>query len=148
MNFRRHGGAELPQFQFTPMIDVVFLCLCFFVTSAVFSQWEYEVDIVLPTAQSGKVPNRLPGEIILNIARDGQVSVNQQILGMDDLRGRLVRLASYFPGQPVVVRADRETPYMHVIGVLDACRRADIYNISFATSMEKGESAAPVAPGR
>lgn len=137
MKFCSHYRPELPQFQFTPMIDVVFLLLCFFITTAVFSQWEYEVDIVLPTVQQGKVPDRLPGEIIINVTRDGQISVNQDRLSTAQLRDKLDRLARLFPGQPVVVRADRLTAYEHVMNVVDACRMSDIWNISFATSAEE-----------
>ncbi len=133
MNFRKRGAAELPQFQVTPMIDVVFLLLCFFITTAVFSQWEYEVDIVLPTAVSAKIPDRLPGEVIVNVSREGTITVNQNVLTAEDLLGRLARLARLFPGQPIVIRADRETAYAHVMAVVDSCRQADIWNISFAT---------------
>jgi biopolymer transport protein ExbD len=136
MNFRQRSAPELPQFQVTPMIDVVFLCLCFFVTAAVFSQWENEVDIVLPTARSATVPDRLPGEVIVNVARDGRITVNQVDLTPDDLRGRLARLAGLFPGQSIVIRADRATAYAHVMAVVDACRLVDIWNISFATGDE------------
>jgi biopolymer transport protein ExbD len=136
MNFRQRSTPELPQFQVTPMIDVVFLLLCFFITTAVFSQWENEVDIVLPTAQSARVPDRLPGEVIVNVARDGRITVNQTPLTPDELRGRLVRLTKVFPGQPIVIRADRATAYEHVMAVVDACRLVDIWNISFATGEE------------
>ena len=71
MNFRKKRGATEPGFQIAPMIDVVFLLLCFFVTSQVFSQWETEIDIKLPTAESGNTPQRLPGEIIINVRADG-----------------------------------------------------------------------------
>ena len=49
------------------MLDVVFLLLCFFITSQIFAQWETEIDITLPTAETGAVPQRLPGEIIINV---------------------------------------------------------------------------------
>jgi biopolymer transport protein ExbD len=123
------------------MLDIVFLLLFFFVTTSVFSQWEYEININLPTAQSGKVPDRLPGEIIINIAKDGRISVNQQDLTVDALKTRLDRLAKYFPGQPVVLRADKETRYEDLIKVVDTCRKADIYNFSMATSEDKAEEA-------
>ncbi|MDX9866667.1 MAG: biopolymer transporter ExbD [Kiritimatiellia bacterium] len=137
MNFRRKSRSPLPAFQMTAMMDVIFLLLCFFITTSVFSQWEYEINITLPSAQSGKVPDRLPGEIIINITRDGRVSVNQQDLTLDALRARLDRLARYFPGQPVVLRADKETKYEDLIKVVDTCRKADIWNFSMATSEEK-----------
>ncbi len=141
MNFRKKSRGLLPTFQMTAMMDVIFLLLCFFVTTSVFSQWEYEIDISLPTAQSGKVPDRLPGEIIINIAKDGRVSINQQDLTLEALKGRLDRLAKYFPGQPVVLRADRETRYDALIKVVDTCRKADIWNFSMATSEDKGGGA-------
>ena len=137
MNFRKNTKGELPTFQMTAMMDIVFLLLCFFITTSVFSQWEYEIDISLPSAESGKVPDRLPGEIIINISDDGRVSINQQDLTLDALKGRLDRLARYFPGQPVVLRADKETKYDDLIKIIDACRQADIWNFSLATSESK-----------
>lgn len=100
MRFQSRGGARLPEVQFTSMIDIVFLLLCFFITTSVFSQWEYEVDVVLPTAQSGKMPDRLPGEVIINLTRDGRTIINQQVLDAVQLKDRLTRLARFFPGSP------------------------------------------------
>ena len=141
MNFRRRQ-PDLPAFQFTAMIDVVFLLLCFFITTSVFSQWEMEVDVVLPTAQSAKMPDRLPGEVIINLARDGRITINQQELSKADLADRLARLARFFPGQSVVIRADRQTAYEQLVAVIDTCRLADIWNISFATSADEDPAAA------
>jgi len=144
MNFRQRAAPELPQLQVTPMIDVVFLLLCFFITTSVFSQWEHEVDIVLPTARSAHVPERLPGEVIVNVGRDGRIIVNQTALTPEELRQRLTRLAKLYPGQPIVIRADRATAYEAVMIVVDACRLSDIWNISFATG-EEGVVALPTA---
>jgi biopolymer transport protein ExbD len=142
MNFRKKNRADLPQAQITPLIDVVFLLLCFFITTSVFSQWESEIDIVLPTAQTAHEPARLPGEVIVNIADNGRITVNQVELTIDDLQQRLMRLAQLYPGQPIVIRADRAVAYAAVIEVIDACRTADIWNISFAT----GDNADMSAP--
>ena len=140
MNFRRRQ-PDLPAFQFTAMIDVVFLLLCFFITTSVFSQWEMEVDVVLPTAQSAKMPDRLPGEVIINLARDGRITINQQELSKADLADRLARLARFFPGQSVVIPADRPTAYEQLVAIIDTCRLADIWNISFATSADEAAGA-------
>jgi biopolymer transport protein ExbD len=137
MTFRKKQKSALPAFQLTSMMDVIFLLLCFFITTSVFSQWEYEVDLTLPSAKSGKVPERLPGEIIINVARDGKISINQQVLTTEDLKARLTRLQRYFPGQPIVLRADKETRYEALMKVIDTCRSADIWNFSMATAEEK-----------
>ncbi|MBU0678786.1 MAG: biopolymer transporter ExbD [Verrucomicrobia bacterium] len=135
MNFRKQSKQESVGFQIAPMIDVVFLLLCFFVTSQIFSQWETEIDITLPTAKTGQTPQRLPGEIIINILADGSAIVNGRNLDDDSMDTMLKRLAGVFPGQPVLLRADKATAYEHVIKVLDLCRQADIWNISFATGV-------------
>jgi biopolymer transport protein ExbD len=134
MNFLKKGsGPTNPGVPLTPMIDVVFLLLCFFVTSQIFAQWETEIDIALPTAATGGMPQRLPGEVIINVMADGTAVVNGQPLDDVQLRGMMDRLVDLFPGQPVLLRADKATAYEHVVRVLDTCRQADIWNISFAT---------------
>ena len=135
MNFRARSRPEVPRFQIAPMIDVVFLLLCFFVATQIFAQWETEITVKLPTAESGSVPRRLPGEIILNITAEGSVVVNGKMLVEPAVQQLLRRVVGLFPGQPVLIRADKATDYEHVIRVLDACRKADIWNISFATRM-------------
>ena len=140
MNFRGKNRAQPPGFQIAPMIDVIFLLLCFFITSQIFSQWETEIDITLPTAQSSEQPDRIPGEIIINILSDGAVVVNQSRMDSDALDNLLARIVDQFSDWAVLIRADKETRYEDVIDVLDACRRADIWNVSFATTIEDSAS--------
>ena len=135
---------ELPSFQITPMIDVVFLLLTFFVSTSIFSQWETELDIQLPTADSGVVPDRLPGEIIINLDSEGVITVNQHALTPDDLLDKCQRLVKLYPGHPVVIRSDKGTRYEHLVVVIDTCRKAGIGNLSFATAMTD-EAAEPDA---
>jgi biopolymer transport protein ExbD len=135
VNFRHKGKLEPVGFQLVPMLDIVFNLLFFFVVSQVYSQWETEIDIALPTAKTSQTPQRLPGEIIVNVDKAGANIVNGRILDETELADMLKRLAGLFPGQPVLIRADKATAYEHVIRVLDQCRLADIWNISFATGV-------------
>ena len=137
MNFRRHSRSRAAAVQMASLMDVIFLLLCFFVTSSVFSQWETEISISLPTAKSSTVPGRMPGEIILNLDKDGSVSVNGQPLTLAEVTERLTRIAKLYPGQPVVIRADKATAYDSLVGVIDACRTADVWNFSLATKDEE-----------
>ena len=117
----------------TSMLDVIFLLLCFFVTVSVFSQWENEISIKLPSAETSDEPDRLPGEIIVNLAKDGTVVVNGKLLELSDLQARLKKVAKFYPGQPVIIRADRELAYEKLVKVIDTCRAADVWNFSLAT---------------
>jgi biopolymer transport protein ExbD len=134
MRFRAKFRQDLPGFQIAPMVDVIFNLLCFFLVGQIFSTWETELDVKVPTAQTGQVSERLPGEIIINIQQDGTIIVNKQNLDEQGLRAMLGRIVKLFPGQPVIIRADTRTAYGHVIKVLDLCRQSDIWNISFTTS--------------
>jgi len=132
MNFRRSLKPESPGFQLAPMVDIVFILVFFFITAQLYSRWETELDITLPTARTGTLPQRLPGEVIINVTRDGRFIVNARELSEEEMSEMLDRLARLFPGQPVLVRADRRTTYERIIRLLDLCRHADIWNISFA----------------
>ena len=129
--------AKAPALALTSMLDVIFLLLCFFVTASVFSQWENEISISLPTASSAETPGRLPGEVILNVAKDGSVTVNAKKLSLAELGSRLRKVAEFYPGQPLVIRADRATAYESLVAVIDTCRNAGVWNFSLATIDER-----------
>jgi biopolymer transport protein ExbD len=123
------------------MLDVIFLLLCFFVTVSVFSQWESEISIKLPNAKTAEAPERLPGEIIVNLAKDGAISVNSVRLSLEELGARLAKVAKFYPGQPVIIRADKEVRYETLVKLIDTCRASDIWNFSLATEGGEGEVA-------
>ena len=137
MKFIRKNRSKAPQLALTSMLDVIFLLLCFFVTVSVFSQWESEISIKLPSAKTADEPERMPGEIILNVDRTGGVKANGQTLSLAEIESRLSRLSKFYPGQPVIIRADRETKYEDLVKVIDACRAGDVWNFSLATEGAK-----------
>ena len=140
MRFVRTNRSKAPQLALTSILDVIFLLLCFFVTVSVFSQWESEIAIKLPSASTAEEPDRLPGEIIVNLVKDGKVTVNGTALSLDDLRVRLAKVAKFYPDQAVIIRADKEVRYERLVEVIDTCREANVWNFSFATSGEAASS--------
>lgn len=134
MTFKRRHNSRPASLALTSMLDVIFLLLCFFVTASVFSQWENEISIQLPSAATGEQPERLPGEIVINLAGDGEVTVNGKVLALGDLESRLSRISKFYPGQSVIIRADRAVKYDDLVKVIDTCRAADVWNFSLATA--------------
>ena len=128
---------QRPVIQMAPLIDIVFLTLIFFMTLSIFNQLESEISVSVPKAKESKEIVRSPGEIIINILEDGTVIVNQKKLGHEKLKKMLRRISTLFPDQPVIIRADEKTYHKFVVGVLDACAGADIWNVSFATIKEE-----------
>jgi biopolymer transport protein ExbD len=144
MNFRRRIRTDPMGFQIIPIIDVILLLLIFFVSTWTYAHWETELNITVPTAKEVTKSRRLPGEIIINVNKDGDVILNQKKLADDELRGILARIAKQFPDQPVIVRGDEATVYRAIIRVLDVCRQADIWNVAFATKPPEAAATPPV----
>lgn len=139
MNFRKRYRQENVGFQLVPIIDVLSVLLIFFITTYSFARFETEMDVTVPTARSSSESRRTPGEIIINVRKDGQVVLHRREISIPELQTILMRIAKNFPDQPVILRADEATPYKAVIAVLDACRQADVWNVSFATRPEEAE---------
>ena len=137
MKFTRKNRSKAPQLALTSMLDVIFLLLCFFVTVSVYSQWESEITIKLPSAATAEEPDRLPGEIVVTLAKDGKVTVNGKVLGLNSLQERLSRVAKFYPDQAVIIRADKDARYELLVEVIDTCRAANVWNFSFATDGDR-----------
>lgn len=136
MKFERRQKRSAPALALTSMLDVIFLLLCFFVTVSVYSQWESEISIQLPSAETSEEPNRLPGEVIVNVTDSGNVRLNGMSVDLGDLKNRLSKLSKIYPDQSVIIRADKSARYEHLVKVIDTCRKAGVWNFSLATSNE------------
>jgi len=133
MNFRRRIVTEQIGLQLAPMIDVVLFLLCFFILTWNLARYEADIDVKVPTAKNGQEPKQLPGEVIINVTKDGAVNLNRRVVSLDELQQILAGVVQQYPDQAVIIRADADTNYKSVVGVLDACRGADAWNIAFAT---------------
>ena len=102
----------------------------------VYHDMEMALDITVPKAATAGNQKRMPGEIIINISKDGLFSVNQKVLSIDELEQILMKVSRLYEGQPVIIRGDSHTYHKHIIQVLDVCSEAGIWNISFAAIKE------------
>ena len=134
MTFAPKTAPRAPTLARTSMLDVIFLLLCFFVTASYYARWESDFAIQLPTAQNSSEPKSLPCDIVVNLAKDGSVTVNSRLLTLDDLGARLGKIVRFYPGQTVIVRADRAASYEALVKVIDVCRGAGVWNFSIATA--------------
>ena len=134
MNFRGSIQNNVPGFHIAPMVDIVFLLLIFFLVTWNFSRTETELDVKVPKAREGKETRRAIGEVIINVKTNGAVVMNRRQMNATELLDTLQKIASLYPDQAVILRGDENTDYRHVVEVLDICRRANIWNVAFATS--------------
>ncbi len=113
----------------TPLIDVVFLLLIFFLTATTFSRDEVEMDLELPEAASAEAGSGQQ-TIVINIARDGRVVMDGREVTAAALRQKLRAAAARNKDQQVLIRGDTEARYGLVAQVFDACLLAKLRSIS------------------
>ena len=137
INFKRSTYIrELPAVQLIPLIDTLFVILSFFMAMFLHFNFESALDISVPTAASATEAAVPSQEIVINILRDGNIVLGEKTMDLGELGSVLRRASEISSRQAVIVRADQKTYHERVVGVLDACARAGIWNISFATTKE------------
>jgi biopolymer transport protein ExbD len=121
----------------TPLIDVVFLLLIFFLVTSEFENEEKRLDIVLPSATTAVPMISKPREIVIDIDREGTVFLSGQPTSLGELQKLLkVASASNPTNQSVVIRADRSTAFQPVVNVMDLCNQSGISDYSVTTADE------------
>jgi len=112
--------------EMTPLIDMVFLLLIFFLVATTFHQSEREMQIALPNAAfAGPISTALR-EIVINVDAEGNIIVNGRTLEPEDLQGLIEESVAANADQKVTVRGDRATPYANIVRVLDICKGSGI----------------------
>jgi biopolymer transport protein ExbD len=118
----------------TPLIDVVFLLIIFFLVSSHLARQETQLELDLPTASSGHQETPGPtARVTINLLPDGRYLLGSNEVALAELRSRLQVESQETAGDlEVRLRADRHLAYRHVEPVLMACAKAKIWNVSFA----------------
>ncbi len=118
----------------TPLIDVVFLLLIFFLVTSEFEDEERRLDIILPNATSAAPMAGKPREVVVDIDAEGTTYLRGDRTTVDELAAVLARVVERNPAnQSVVIRADRDTPFQPVVSVMDVCNRAGISDYTVTT---------------
>jgi biopolymer transport protein ExbD len=130
-------GTALGSLSLTPLIDVVFLLLVFFLVATRFAQEDRELEVQLPTASEARPLTEEPKELFVNIDKDGNYFVSGQRLAATEVEGALRQAVADNPvNQSVVIRADRRVPFDFVVTVMDLCNRAGVRDYTVTTQGE------------
>jgi biopolymer transport protein ExbD len=129
-------GIEEPTMNMTPMIDVVFLLIIFFMVASRIGEQEREFDVNLPTVAAAQPLTSKPDEIVINVFRDGRIVVRGEERTLTQLEGDLEQARQRYADQAVLIRGEGEGRYQRVVDVLVACHRARIKNFSLATELK------------
>ena len=140
MNFRRQKLQEV-NVDLTPLIDVVFLLLIFFMVSTTFTK-ETHLSIDLPEAMGEGSADALEQvEILINEA--GQYTINSQRLAntqLSTLKAAIQQISEGDTSLPMVITADAQTPHQAVVRAMDAAGQMGFVHLSITTMQPKTES--------
>lgn len=137
MNFQPSPRDEL-QLDITPLIDVVFLLLIFFMVSTTFDH-ESEVNITLPKA-SKEIAQAKPDAINIAIDNQSRIYINEKELlnsQISTIKGAIYDISVDLPDAPIIISADEEAPFLMVIRTMDAARQLGLVKITFATRINE-----------
>ena len=84
-------------------------------------------------ANEAKANQAYVGQVVVNVRSNGSLVFNKNPISGEELLQKLNKLSKLFPDQAVIIRGDRRADYQHIVDVLDICRKANIWNIAFAT---------------
>ena len=127
----RSRGGEVG-FNMTPMIDVVFLLIIFFLVSSHLAKQEAQMALPLPIAESGEKPIDESRRLTLNVTADGTLLLAGRRIDRDELKQRLQQARSEHGSDVEIrIRGDRRVPYAAIAPIMLSCARSGIWKVTF-----------------
>lgn len=123
---------EQPTLNLTPMIDVVFLLIIFFMVATKFSEAERNISLHVPKVPAVGTMTAPPGKRVVQVHKDGVTSLDGESVTLAELTGQLASARQQYARLGVVIRGDAGCTFQRVAEVLSACRQADIQELDIA----------------
>ena len=127
---------EQPTLNMTPMIDIVFLLIIFFMVGTKFTELERKIGLKVPRVNNSGALTAAPEKKVINVHADGEISFRGNQVNIDDLITMLEAAREEYQDLGVLVRGDAEGPFQNVATVLNACRIAGISEMGISVSVE------------
>ena len=120
---------EAEEINMTPMLDVVFIMLIFFIVTASFVK-EAGIDVNRPEAATAVKKER--ANILVAISDQGEIWINKRKIDVRAVQANIERLKAENPQGSVVIQADKKATTETLIKVMDASRAAGVFDVSIA----------------
>jgi biopolymer transport protein ExbD len=130
---RRSSKPPEEDFPMTPMIDMVFLLLVFFMTVSTLAQADRRVKLDLPESSQSDVPEDLSDRGTISLDAEGAIYLGAQVRSLDEMQSAIQESLELNPDLRIHVRADQATAYSAIKKVLRACAEVGAYEVIYAT---------------
>lgn len=125
---------DLPAINLTPMIDVIFNLIIFFMVCTRFSEIERNVDLSVPQVGNTAGLSEAQRSRMINVARDGAITLDAQPVTLTELCGQLAEAHRQYADLKVTIRGDGLATHQSVAAVMTACRQAGIVEMGIAVA--------------
>ncbi|MEW4452279.1 biopolymer transporter ExbD [Bremerella sp. JC817] len=126
---------DAPALNLTPMIDILFLLIIFFMVGSKFTEMERSVDLDVPQVNDLGALTAAPEKKVINIFRDGRVMLGTQVVSLEDLKTELSASQAQYQDLGVLVRGDSDVPFQQVATVLTTVRQAGIAEMAISVRL-------------
>lgn len=120
---------EVIEIPMTPLIDIVFLLLIFFLVATNFSRKEIDQKVTLPTAEGGTAQEEVPEKLVINVRKDGAIVVNGSLIEEDALRLLVGKWHQKHPRKNASIRGDGGVPYQKVMRIMGICKALGVSGV-------------------
>ncbi len=117
------------------MIDIVFLLIIFFMVGTTFSQMDKQIELQVPEVQDRGALTAAPEKRVINVLRDGSITLDDNFVTLAELEQRLTAARSQYAGLGVTVRGDSRAAFQPVAEVLNACKQAGISELAISVKL-------------
>ncbi|TWU34426.1 ExbD/TolR family protein [Novipirellula artificiosorum] len=128
----RRERTEEATINLTPMIDVVFLLVIFFMVGSKFSEAESRINVNVPSIGEMRSMTRVPDERIVVVGNDGSLSLDDQAVTLEQLSETLRAQHANYPALRVAVRGDGASSFQQVAEVLHAVRSSGVEQVGLS----------------
>lgn len=128
-----------PTLNLTSMVDVLFLLIIFFMVGTQFTDQERNIDLQVPQVSEAGALTSAPERRVVNVDRDGRISLDRQAVTLGELTARLSVARREYAGLGVIVRGDGQGEFQSVADVLSACREAGIEEMGISVRVARKE---------
>ena len=135
MPIKIHQEPE-PTLNLTPMIDIVFLLIIFFMVGTKFTEMERQIELELPGVKHFGALTAAPKEREVHVYRDNTIMMDREKYSLDELVVELKRAHEEYNEMSVLIRGDGDGRYGNVTEVLAACRDAGFERLGIAVRAE------------
>jgi len=130
---------EQPTLNLTPMIDVVFLLIIFFMVGTKFTELERKIGLQVPEVSQAGALTAAPEKKVVNVYQDGNIDLDQQPVTLAELTARLVAARSNYQDLGVLIRGDGQGTFQRVAEVLGACKQAGVAELGISVRIASRE---------